>query len=42
MAFVLRLSNGSLEILKVGILVTLGPHNFGARPLIEMKFKTKL
>ncbi len=40
--FVLGLPNGSLEITKVGIFVTLGPHNFTCRPPIEMRFEAKL
>jgi hypothetical protein len=39
MAFCLGTPNGSLEILKIGIPATLGPHNFVCRPLIEMRSK---
>jgi hypothetical protein len=42
MAFFLGLPNGSLKIPKVGTSTTLGAHNFVCRPLIEMRFKTKL
>jgi len=38
----LSLPSGSPEIAKVGTLMTLGPHNFVCRPLIEMKSETKL
>ncbi len=40
--FVPGLPSESLEILKVGTLATLEAHNFVCRPLIEMKFKSKL
>jgi len=33
---------GTPKIFKVGTLMTLGPHNFVFRPLIEMRFKAKL
>jgi len=40
--FQINLLNGSPEILKVGTPVTLGPHNFMYKPLIEMRSKAKL
>ncbi len=40
--FVSGLPSGSLEIPKVGILATLGAHNFVCRPSMEMRFETKL
>ncbi len=40
--FVPGLPSESPEILKVGTLATLEAHNFVCRPLIEMKFKSKL
>jgi hypothetical protein len=39
MAFVPGLPSGSFEIAKVGTIVTLEPHNFACRPLIEMSLK---
>jgi hypothetical protein len=40
--FVRGLPSWSLEILKIGILVTLKAHNFLYIPLIEMRYKEKL
>jgi hypothetical protein len=40
--FVSRLPSGSLEILKVGSLTTLGAHNFVCIPSIEMRSREKL
>jgi hypothetical protein len=40
--FVLKLSNGSFEILAPGILTTLGPHNFVCKPHIEMRYESKV
>jgi hypothetical protein len=40
--FVPGLPSGSPEIPTIGTLVALGTHNFVYRPLIEMRFKTKL
>ncbi len=34
--------HGSLEILKVGTPMTLGPHNFACKLPIEMRFEAKL
>jgi hypothetical protein len=42
MAFFTGFPSGSPEIPKVGTPTTLGAHNFVFRPLIEMRFKTKL
>jgi hypothetical protein len=38
MAFCLK----NPEIAKVGTLATLGPHNFVCKPLIEIRFESKL
>jgi len=38
--FVSGIPNGSLEIPKVEIPATLGPHNFVCKPSIEMRSKT--
>jgi len=40
--FVSRLPSGSLEIAKIGILATLGPHNFVCKPPIGMRSEIKL
>jgi hypothetical protein len=40
--FVLGLPSGSPEIPTIGILATLGAHNFMCRPPIEMRFQAKL
>jgi hypothetical protein len=40
--FVLRLSSGNPEILKIGTFVTLTTHNFVCRPLIKVRFEEKL
>jgi len=40
--FVPGLPSGSFEIVEVGTIATLGPHNFVCKPSIEMRFKTKL
>ncbi len=40
--FILGLPSGSPEIAKIGILATLGPHNFVCKPLIEMRSEIKL
>jgi hypothetical protein len=40
--FFLRLPNGSLKILKIGILATSKAHNFFCKPLIEMRSKAML
>jgi hypothetical protein len=40
--FVPRLPSGSPEILEIGTPMTLGAHKFVLKPLIEVRFKTKL
>ncbi len=40
--FVSKLPSGSPEIAKIGTLMTLGPHNFACKPLIEIRSKEKL
>jgi len=39
---ILAPQNGSFEIPKIGTPTILGAHNFVCKPLIEMRFKTKL